>query len=424
MFEKFFKIKERKTTFPKELYAGLVIFTIVSYMIFVLPAFLSSVGVNANSAFIAICLTMAASSILLGIITNLPLIIGPTTTITIIISYTIMLGMGFTYGNALVISLICAIIVIICSFFVSKEFLNTALPESLKTSISAGIGFFILFIGLKNAGIVVPDSHTFITLGNVHSHKVLLTAISLLILIVAHVYKKNYATFLVIIALSIYAYFTKETHFSGIFNANLSNIPFFEYDFNNLMRVSLFSAVLGLLLAANFDTLATILGYSYLSKTETELSGNIKKLYFAKGITSTIATLLGSPPNGLFLESNMSIPLGAKTGIVPIVVGILFFIMVFFSPILTLIPLWATSPLLIFIGLLMGSSIKQLPWDNELEYLPALLCIIAMPLTHSIINGIAIGFIAYTVTQLLAGKIKSTPKATIIVSILFLLTFL
>lgn len=190
------------------------------------------------------------------------------------------------------------------------------------------------------------------------------------------------------------------------------------------MRVSLFSAVLGLLLAANFDTLATILGYSYLSKTETELSGNIKKLYFAKGITSTIATLLGSPPNGLFLESNMSIPLGAKTGIVPIVVGILFFIMVFFSPILTLIPLWATSPLLIFIGLLMGSSIKQLPWDNELEYLPALLCIIAMPLTHSIINGIAIGFIAYTVTQLLAGKIKSTPKATIIVSILFLLTFL
>lgn len=424
MFENFFKIQERGTTFSKELYAGVIIFTIVSYMILVLPAFLSSVGVNPNAAFIAICLTMAASSILLGLITNMPLIIGPTTTITIIISYTIVLGMGFTYGNALVISLICAIIVIVCSFFVSKEFLNTALPESLKISISSGIGFFILFIGLKNAGIIIPDKHTFIALGDVHNHKVLLTAISLLILIVAHSYKKNYVTFLVIVTLSVYAYLTKETHFSGIFNANLSNIPFFEYDFHNLFRVSLFSAILGLLLAANFDTLATILGYAYLSKTESELSGNIKKLYFAKGITSAVSTLLGSPPNGLFLESNMGIPLGAKTGIMPIIVGLLFLVMVFFSPLLTLIPLWATSPLLIFIGLLMGSSIKQLPWDNEIEYLPALLCIITMPLTHSIINGIAIGFMAYTVIQLLAGNIKNTPKATIIISILFFITFI
>ncbi|XWO13454.1 Adenine permease AdeQ [Candidatus Hepatincola sp. Pdp] len=424
MLEKFFKIQERGTTLSKEIYAGLVIFTITSYIIFVLPAFLSSVGINANVAFMSICLTMAASCILLGLITNLPLIMGPTSTITIIVSYTIMLGMGFTYGNALVISLICAIIVIICSFFVSKEFLNSALPASLKTSISAGIGFFILFIGLKNAGIVIPDNHTFITLGDVHSHTVLLTAISLLILIVAHSYKKNYVTFLVIIALSFYAYLTKETHFSGIINANLSNIPFLEYDFNNLARISIFSAILGLLLAANFDTLATILGYAYLSKTENELSGNIKKLYFTKGITSSIATLLGSPPNGLFLESNMGIPLGAKTGIVPIIVGILFFIMVFFSPLLTLIPLWATSPLLIFIGLLMGSSVKQLPWDNELEYLPALLCIISMPLTHSIVNGIAIGFIAYSLVQLIAGRIKTTPKATIVISILFFLTFI
>ena len=451
MVEKLFKLKENHTTVKTEIAAGVATFMTMAYILAVNPSILSEAGMDANAVLLATCLASFIGTVCMALMANMPFALSAGMGLNAYLAYTVVLGQGLSWQVALFAVFVEGIIFIIMSLTNVREAIFNAIPLTLKKGVSVGIGLFIAFIGLQNAGLCV-DSSTLVTITsfteNFSTHGIcaLLAVIGLLITAVLHIKKVSGSILVGIVAtwglgmicqlagiyvpnpeVGAYSLFP-----SGIMSADFSALGLtlgqcFNFDFSAVGMFNFIVIVFSFLFVDLFDTLGTLIGVSTKANMldENGRLPKIKPALLSAAIATTAGAVLGTSTTTTFVESAAGVAVGGRTGLTAMTTAILFLLATLFSPLFTSIPSFATAPALIFVGFLMFEAVADLKFtdDNLAEVIPAYLCIIAMPLFYSISEGICIGVISYVVIKALTGKAKDVTPLMYVLAILFVLKY-
>ncbi len=408
--EKLFQLKQKGTTVRTEILAGLTTFMTMAYIIFVNPSLLSMAGMDFGAVMTATILSAALTTILMGLLTNYPFALASGMGLNAFFAFVVASVAG--WQTALGAVFISGIVFILLAVTGAIGYIDRAIPVSLKKAISAGIGLFIALIGLSNAGIVVSNPDTLVSLGNLSSPVTLLAAIGLGITAVLMALRIRGAILIGIVLTTIVGMFTGvttiPTGLSDIFGMPHSIAPvLFKLDILGALRLGFFT-IFAFLFVDVFDTLGTVMGTGakagFLDK-EGRLP-KINKIMLVDAIGTVGGSLLGTSTVTTYVESTAGISEGGKTGLTAVTTGVLFLLALFLAPLALIIPGAATAPALIIVGVLMVSSVTGINFDDFTEAFPAFLVIICMPLMYSIATGIAAGFLAYPIVKVVAGRHK------------------
>ena len=448
MLERTFKLKENNTTVKTEVAAGITTFMTMAYILAVNPSILSEAGMNANAVLIATCLASFIGTMCMALMANLPFALSAGMGLNAYLAYTVVLGQGISWQIALFAVFVEGIVFIIMSLTNVREAIFNAIPLTLKKGVSVGIGLFIAFIGLQNAGLVV-DSSTLVTVTsftenfNTHGICALLAVIGLFITSILHIRKVNGAILIGIVAtwglgmicqltgiyvpnpeMGAYSLFP-----SGIMSADFSALgetfgQCFNIDFTGVGLFNFVVIVFSFLFVDLFDTLGTLIGVATKANMLDEEGRlpNIKPALMSDAIATSAGAVLGTSTTTTFVESSAGVAVGGRTGLTAVTTAVLFLLATLFSPLFTSIPSFATAPALIFVGFLMFETVGELKFTSEnlAEVIPAYLAIIAMPLFYSISEGICLGVISYVVLMAATGKAKKIPPLMYILTVLFI----
>ena len=428
MLKKLFGFDSTKTTVRTEIVAGITTFLTMSYILAVNPTMFGELdGMPIGSVFTSTALAAIVGCLAMAFVGKLPFGLAPGMGLNAFFVYSVCMGMGYSWQFALTAVLIEGVIFIVLTLTNLREAIVNAIPMSLRSAIGAGIGLFIAFIGLKSAGVVVQDSATLVTLGDVTSGSALLAFIGLVI--TGFMYSRNVpgAILLGIIVTMIIGIPLGVTEFKGIVSAPESIAPIFcQFEFDQIFSVDMLVVVFTFFFIDMFDTVGTLVGVCTKAKMMDE-NGNIyrvKQAFMADSIATTLGAVLGTSTTTTYVESAAGVAQGGRSGLTALVVGGCFVIAMFFSPLFLSIPSAATAPALIIVGLLMVEQIKNIDFDDFSESLPAFVCMIMMPLTYSISNGILIGMITYVLMNVICGKFKKLSPAMYILAVLFILKYI
>lgn len=421
----FFKLQQHGTTFKKEVLAGLTSFFSIVYILAVNANILEDAGIPIEAGIIATILSSLVGCLLVAFMANAPLILVPGMGINALFTYTIVGSLGLNYMEALAAVVVSGIIFVIVAFTSLSGLISKAIPQSLKESITVGIGLFIAFIGLQKSGIVVGNSTNFVGLGDLSTPVVLASIISLIITLFLFL-KKVPGNFLISIILgTVVAYFFGIVDFSSV---NTSPISFADYkdvffsaDFGNILSFPFWIAVFSLVLVLVFENIGLL--HSQVNGMLQQPEKNDRSMQ-AVSLSTVVCGFFGTSPSVSTVETAAGITAGGRTGLTSVVTGLLFLLSLFFIPFIKLVPDTAIAPILIIIGGLMLTNIVNIDFNDFTEAFPAFLVIIMIPLTYSIVDGIAFGFIAYPIVKLFTNKQKQLSLSTFIISILFLANFL
>jgi AGZA family xanthine/uracil permease-like MFS transporter len=436
MIEKLFRIKEQGSSITQETLGGLTTFMTMAYIIFVQPAVLSAAGMDFGSVMVATCISSALATFLMAFLANYPIALAPAMGHNFFFVYTICLAMGVPWQTALGANFISGIAFLILSLFGLREMLINAIPASLKQAIAVGIGLFIALIGFQWAGIVVYKPGTILGFGDLHSPPALLAIFGVFLITILYTIKIKGAIVIGIIATAIVGAVAGMVPYHGVVSTPPSLAPtFFKLNVGAALTISLLPTVFILFFLDLFDTVGTLIGVS-------EQAGFVKdgKLprarpaLLADAFGTVFGTLFGTSTVTSYIESSTGVASGAKTGFANLITGLLFLIALLFFPLVqmigggitingtTLYPI--TAPALIIVGTLMMSGVAKIAWKDVTEAIPAFLTIVIMPYAYSITEGIAVGFIFYTLLKLLTGKIKQVHPILIIFTVLFILRYI
>jgi AGZA family xanthine/uracil permease-like MFS transporter len=440
MFNKLFKLDENKTDFKTELLAGITTFLAMSYILGVNPGMLSATGMSLSGVFIATALASGIACILMGLIANYPVGLAPGMGLNALFTYTIVLGMGLSWQAALAAVLLSSIIFLIITIIGLREAILNAIPKDLKLAIGAGIGFFLAFLGLANAGIIISDPATIVALGSVSSAPVLLALIGVAITLVLYVRKVPAAVFLGLVITAILGIIMTVLGYGGgaeavmpaiptewvSFNLDFSVFGGFAKGFTELFKniPTLIIIIFSLLFVTFFDTTGTLIPLAKECGYEKEdgTTEGINRAFISDAIGGIVGAIFGSSTVTAYVESATGIGLGGRTGLTAIVTGILFILSVFIAPtILSLFTSSVTTAALVTVGILMFVQIRDIEWDNLAIVASVFMTIIMMILSYSISLGIAFGFITYTIVAAATGKAKELNPLVWILFIVFLL---
>ena len=428
MLKKLFGFDSAKTTVRTEIVAGITTFLTMSYILAVNPTMFGELdGMPVGSVFTSTALAAIVGCLAMAFIGKLPFGLAPGMGLNAFFVYSVCMGMGYSWQFALTAVLIEGIIFIVLTLTNLREAIVNAIPMSLRNAIGAGIGLFIAFIGLKSAGVVVADGATLVALGDVTSGSALLAFIGLVI--TGFMYSRNVpgAILLGIIITMIIGIPLGVTEFKGIVSAPESIAPILcQFEFSQIFSVDMLVVVFTFFFIDMFDTVGTLVGVCTKAKMLDE-NGNIhrvKQAFMADSIATTFGAMLGTSTTTTYVESAAGVAQGGRSGLTALVVGCCFVIAMFFSPLFLSIPSAATAPALIIVGLLMAEQIKNVNFDDFSESIPAFVCMIMMPLTYSISNGILIGMITYVLMNMICGKFKKLSPAMYILAALFILKYI
>ena len=428
MLKKLFGFDSTKTTIRTEIVAGITTFLTMSYILAVNPTMFGELdGMPAGSVFTSTALAAIVGCLAMALVGKLPFGLAPGMGLNAFFVYSVCMGMGYSWQFALTAVLIEGLIFIVLTLTNLREAIVNAIPMSLRNAIGAGIGLFIAFIGLKSAGVVVADGATLVALGDVTSGSALLAFIGLVI--TGFMYSRNVpgAILLGIIITMVIGIPLGVTEFKGIVSAPESIAPIFcQFEFDKIFSVDMLVVVFTFFFIDMFDTVGTLVGVCTKAKMMDE-NGNIyrvKQAFMADSIATTAGALLGTSTTTTYVESAAGVAQGGRSGLTALVVGGCFVIAMFFSPLFLSIPSAATAPALIIVGLLMAEQIKNVDFDDFSESIPAFVCMLMMPLTYSISNGILIGMITYVLMNMICGKFKKLSPAMYILAILFILKYI
>ena len=428
MLKKLFGFDSSKTTVRTEIVAGITTFLTMSYILAVNPTMFGELdGMPVGSVFTSTALAAIVGCLAMAFIGKLPFGLAPGMGLNAFFVYSVCMGMGYSWQFALTAVLIEGIIFIVLTLTNLREAIVNAIPMSLRNAIGAGIGLFIAFIGLKSAGVVVADGATLVALGDVTSGSALLAFIGLVI--TGFMYSRNVpgAILLGIIITMVIGIPLGVTEFKGIVSAPESIAPIFcQFEFDKIFSVDMLVVVFTFFFIDMFDTVGTLVGVCTKAKMLDE-NGNIhrvKQAFMADSIATTFGAILGTSTTTTYVESAAGVAQGGRSGLTALVVGCCFVIAMFFSPLFLSIPSAATAPALIIVGLLMAEQIKNVNFDDFSESIPAFVCMIMMPLTYSISNGILIGMITYVLMNMICGKFKKLSPAMYILAALFILKYI
>ena len=427
LLESLFKLKDHKTSFKKEILAGLATFLTMAYIMVVNPAILSNTGMDFDSVFVATILAAFISCMLMGLLANWPVALAPGMGLNAFFTFGVVLGMGFTWQQALAAVFCSGVLFLIISISPLRSYLINAIPKSLKFGIGAGIGLFLAIIGLQNAGIVVNNDATLVGLGDLKSASVLLALLTFILMIALDKLKVPGAIVLSILATTILGLIFGVVEFQGFASTIPSMSPtFLQLDFSQIGSSLFLIVVFTILFVDFFDTAGTLTSVANLSG-KMDKDGNIvniQKAVFADSIATIVGSLFGTSNTTSYIESGAGIKEGGKTGLVAVAVGIFFLLCLFLSPLAKTIPAYATGAALVFIATYFCKNLLNIDWDDISEYAPALLAAFIMPLTYSISNGIALAFIVYVIAKIISGKLSDLNSAIIIIAGASLLHFI
>ncbi len=428
MFEKFFKLKENRTTVKTEILAGVTTFMTMAYILAVNPDILSATGMDKNALFTATALSALVATLVMALVARLPFALAPGMGLNAFFAFTVVLGMGYSWQFALTAVFLEGIIFLILTAFNIRELIVNAIPISLKHAVSAGIGLFIAFIGLQNAGLVVSNESTLVALGNMGSPAVLIALGGILLTSVLLILKVKGALLIGIFAATVAGIPLGVTHFP---EGNLIDTPpslspiFFKLDFSNIFSTDMLIVLFTFLFVDMFDTVGTLVGVSSkagMLDKEGKVP-RVKQALFADSVGTTLGAILGTSTVTTYVESASGVAEGGKTGLTSLTTAALFLVALFFAPLFTMVPGAATAPALVLVGFFMMSPILKIDFDNYSDSIPAFITIIIMPLTYSIAEGIVFGMLSYVLIKILTGKFKDISIVMLVLAVLFILKF-
>jgi AGZA family xanthine/uracil permease-like MFS transporter len=420
--EKFFKLKERKTTVKIEVMAGITTFLTMAYILAVNPGILSDTGMQFSKVFSATAISSAIATLIMALMANLPFALAPGMGLNAFMAYTVVLGMGYSWQFALTAVFVEGIIFIILTFVNVREAIINSIPDNIKKAIGVGIGLFIAFIGLQNAGIIV-DGATLVSLNPTWlKGDAGLALLGLLITGVLLAFKVQGALLIGIIATTIIGIPFGITKYAG--GSYVPPAPyFFPFEWSQVFTVDFVIIMFTFLFVDMFDTVGTLIGCATkadMIKPDGTIP-NVKEALFADSVGTTVGAVLGTSTVTTFVESSAGVVEGGRTGLTALVVAVLFLLSLFLEPLFGSIPSAATAPALILVGVFMITPVTKIEWEDMTEAIPAFLTIIFMVVAYSIADGIMFGILSYVVLKLFSKKLKDITPMTWVLFALFVL---
>ena len=428
MLQKLFGFNPKETTVRTEILAGITTFLTMSYILAVNPAMFSLLdGMPAGAVFTSTALAAIVGTLVMAFWGKLPFGLAPGMGLNAFFVYTICIGMGYSWQFALTAVLIEGVLFILMTVTNIREAIVNAIPQNLRYAIGAGIGLFIAFIGLQNAGVIINDNATLVVLGDITSGSALLALIGLLI--TSFLYAKNVrgAMLIGILVTTVIGIPMGVTEFKGILSQPHSIAPIFcQFEWEQIFTLDMLVVVFTFLFIDMFDTVGTLVGVCTKANMfdKDGRVHRIKEAFMADAIATTVGAMLGTSTTTTYVESATGMAQGGRSGLTAFVIACCFAVTLFFSPLFLSIPSAATAPVLIIVGLLMLEPIRHIPFDDYTESIPAFVCLIMMPMSYSISNGILLGMITYVLLNLISGKLKKLNATMMILAILFILKLL
>ena len=428
MLKKLFGFDSSQTTVKTEILAGVTTFLTMSYILAVNPSMFSQLeGMPGGAVFTSTALAAIIGCLAMAFVGKLPFGLAPGMGLNAFFVYSVCLGMGYSWQFALTAVLIEGLIFIALTLTNVREAIVNAIPHSLKDAIGAGIGLFIAFIGLQSAGVIVHDDATLVALGDITSGSALLALIGLIITGFMYARKVPGAILIGILATMVIGIFLGVTEFQGVISKPESIAPIFcKFEFSNIFTLDMLVVVFTFLFIDMFDTVGTLVGVCTRANMIDE-NGHIKRIkhaFMADSIATTAGAMLGTSTTTTYGESAAGVAQGGRSGLTAFSVAGCFAIALFFSPLFLSIPSAATAPALIIVGLLMMEPVVKIPFDNFSESIPAFICIIMMPLTYSISNGILLGMITYVLMNVICGNFRKITPVMYVLAVLFILKYI
>ncbi len=426
MLEKIFHLKEKGAVVRTEVLAGITTFMTMAYILAVNPLILSSAGMDRNAVFTATALSSFIAIVIMALYANLPIALAPGMGLNAFFAYTVVTQMGYSWEMAITAVFIEGIIFILLTFFRVREAIIDSIPMNLKHAISVGIGLYIALIGLSNAGVIVKNESTLVSLGSLSDPYALLALGGIIIMGILLVFRIRGALVIGIIITTVIGIPLGITRFpeNGLVSLPPSLAPvFFKFDFSSVFTGDMLIVIFTFLFVDLFDTVGTLVGVCSKANLLDE-KGRVpraRQALFADAVGTTAGAVLGTSTITSYIESAAGVSEGGKTGLTAMVVGIFFLLSLFFAPLFLMIPGAATAPALVLVGLFMISPIQKINLEDYSESLPVFLTMIMMPLAYSISEGIAFGMLSFVFIKLFTGRWKQISLVMYILAAFFIL---
>ena len=426
--QQLFKLKEKGTSSKTEIIAGITTFFTMVYIVFVNPSVLGDAGMDKQVVFVTTCLIAGFGTIAMGLFSNLPIALAPAMGLNAFFAYVVVGKLGYSWQVGMGTIFWGSVGLLLLTIFQIRYWLMASIPLSLRVGIGAGIGFFIALIGFKNMGLVVANPATLVALGDLHSPQVLLGILGFFIIVVLAA-RNIYSGVLISIAAftALALYFDESVMFHGIVSMPpaLTQVVG-QVDIAGALDTALIGIIFSFLLVNLFDSSGTLLGVTDKAGFSDEKGRfpKMKQALYVDSASAVVGSYIGTSAISTYIESGAGVSVGGRTGMTAVVVGLLFLLTIFFSPLAGMVPAYATAGALVYVGILMASSLIKVQWDDLTEATPAFITAAMMPFTYSITEGIAFGFISYCVMKVGTGRWREVNAPVWVVSLLFLIKFI
>ena len=425
--EKYFKLQDNNTTIKKEFLAGFTTFITMAYIIFVNPQMMSQAGMDEGAIFVGTCLAAAIASIVMGLYANWPVGLAPGMGLNAFFTFTVVGQMGYSWEIALGAVFLAGVLFFIMSITKLRRWIIDSIPLNLRIAMGSGVGLFIGFIGLKTGGIIVSNDETFLSLGNFKNYETLLASFGFLLISILAIRKIPGAIIIGILSTTFIALILGLVQFNGVVDYPPPLAPtLMKLDILGALDLAMISIIMSFLFVNLFDTTGTLLGVATRAKLVDSYGNthNLDKALKADSGSSIFGTFFGCSPVTSYVESSAGVEAGGRTGLTAVVVGIFFIIAIFFSPLASMVPTYATSGALIYVSILMLGGMENLNWSKNNDLLPALIIIVMIPLTFSIADGIALGFLSYIALKIGSGEFNKISNGAWFLTLIFLSKFI
>ncbi|HGH4938596.1 TPA: adenine permease AdeP [Salmonella enterica subsp. enterica serovar Wien] len=424
MLERVFKLREHGTTARTEVIAGFTTFLTMVYIVFVNPQILGVAGMDTSAVFVTTCLIAAFGSILMGLFANLPVALAPAMGLNAFFAFVVVQAMGLPWQVGMGAIFWGAVGLLLLTIFRVRYWMIANIPVSLRVGITSGIGLFIGMMGLKNAGVIVANPETLVSIGNLTSHSVLLGVLGFFIIAILASRNIHAAVLVSIIVTTLLGWMMGDVHYNGIVSAPLSVTSVVGHvDLAGSFNLGLAGVIFSFMLVNLFDSSGTLIGVTDKAGLA-DAKGKfprMKQALFVDSISSVTGAFVGTSSVTAYIESSSGVSVGGRTGLTAVVVGILFLLVIFLSPLAGMVPPYAAAGALIYVGVLMTSSLARVNWQDLTESVPAFITAVMMPFSFSITEGIALGFISYCVMKIGTGRLRDLSPCVVIVALLFVL---
>ncbi len=425
--EQIFKLQDNNTTIKKEILAGFTTFITMAYIIFVNPQMMAASGMDQGAIFVGTCIAAAMACFVMGFFANWPIGLAPGMGLNAFFTYTVVGEMGYTWEVALGAVFLAGVLFFIMSITKLRKWMIDSIPINLRIAMGAGVGLFIGLIGLKNGGIIIGNDATLLTIGDFNKVETLLAALGFLIISILSVKKFPGAIIIGILITTFIASLLNLIEFNGFISYPPKIAPtFMKLDVLGALNIGMITVIMSFLFVNLFDTTGTLLGVATranLIEDDIE-SSDLNKALKADSSASIFGTFFGCSPVTSYVESSAGVEAGGRTGLTAVVVGLLFILAMFLSPLASIIPPFATAGALIYVAILMLTGMERLNWSSNTELLPALVIIVMIPLTFSIADGIALGFLTYVILKISKAELKDISSGAWFLTLIFISKFI